>query len=486
MGTRTVAAAVVFLVAFAAFLLLGPGRLDDRTITIIDDTVFVVLTLAAAGAAALTARVAGGRRRAAWIAMTLAMLAWALGDMLWTYDEFRGWPTSPSPADVAYLAYPVAATAALLLFPSRWRAESAFRAVLDDVIVAGSLFIVSWLTGMSQIYRNSELSRTELVVALADPMNAIVVLTVAAVVLARTDAAQRLPMLLLTAGLACSALASGFFAYLDPVAGYASGQLIDLGWAVSATMVIVAARADRHPGPPQAPGTATPLWASAWMPYVPLIVAAIAIATVGAGRRVTGPVPVVGAVMLAAVLIRQYLTDRENRQLMRKVTDQALHDPLTGLANRAYFQGRMNDLTGRGVPVSVLALDLNDFKAVNDTYGHAAGDELLVAVAGRIQQCVRAEDTVARLGGDEFVILVEGTSDYAEEVAARLADRFADPFLVAGVQIQVRFGLGIAGAESEAVGEELLRQADMAMYDTKRADRSRASVPPVSAAAISS
>ena len=485
--TRVAVAAVAVFVAFAAFLVLAPGRVSEDTIGAVDDVVFVVLTLIGALSTALTARATRGRRRAAWIVMTVAMLAWGLGDVLWTYYEQTGRAPSPSAADVAYLIYPVAATGALLLFPTTRSAEFPIRTVLDGLIVAGSLFIVSWRTGLAVVYHDSVVGRTETLLALAYALTAVVVLTVSAVVVVRTPAGHRLPMVLLTVGLAFSALASGFFAYIDPVAQYSSGHLIDLGWVLSALLVTVAAYADRRPGGQSGGDEDTSTWATAWMPYVPLLGAAIAIATTtGSDQVVTGPVPALSAAILGTVLLRQYLTDRENRRLMRRVTDQALHDPLTGLANRAYFQRRMNQLTERGVAVSVLALDLDDFKAVNDTYGHAVGDELLVAVAGRLQQCVRIQDTVARLGGDEFVILIEGTSDYANEVAARLAERFAEPFQIGGVRLDVRFGLGIAAAESEAAGEELLRRADIAMYDTKRAARPRSSGRPGPAAVISS
>ena len=105
---------------------------------------------------------------------------------------------------------------------------------------------------------------------------------------------------------------------------------------------------------------------------------------------------------------RQFLAVGENRRLLTKVTEQARHDPLTGLANRTPLYERLHhamQLRERDVLcVGVLSLDLNDFKLVNDTFGHQAGDELLTLVAKRLVSSVRASDTVARLGGDEFVV----------------------------------------------------------------------------------
>jgi diguanylate cyclase (GGDEF)-like protein len=486
-----VVSAAVF-VALAALLILGPGRVDPRTIALLDDAAFVILNLAAVLSSALAARANSGRHRMAWAAMALAVACWGVGDVLWSYYDFRNWETFPSVADVAYMIFPMVAAVALLLFPARRGVQFQARTVLDGVIVAGSLFIAAWLGGMGTRYHAAGLSQAEMLVSLSYPLSAVALLTVAAVVLVRTDGRHRASLTVLTVGLACAALASVLLSYVDVTVRYQSGDLIDLGWAASSVLITVAAWLDRHPGERPRSEVDTWNWASAWMSYVPLMIAAGALVMAGSGQVIGGPVPAVGVVVMAAVLVRQFLTDRENRRLIRTVSDQALHDPLTGLANRAYFQRRMNQLMDRGVPVAVLALDLNDFKSVNDSYGHAAGDQLLVAVAARIQECVRADDTVARLGGDEFVILVAGETACAHDVAERMRQRFAEPFPVAGRSIQVRFGLGIAGVdggEPGAQSEDLLREADRAMYETKRSARAVAvnpAVAPASTATISS
>jgi diguanylate cyclase (GGDEF)-like protein/PAS domain S-box-containing protein len=161
----------------------------------------------------------------------------------------------------------------------------------------------------------------------------------------------------------------------------------------------------------------------------------------------------------------------ERRRLEEQLTHQAFHDPLTGLANRALFRDRVSHALAlaqrRGSPVTVLFLDLDDFKTVNDSLGHAEGDRLLIAAAERFLACARTADTVARLGGDEFAILVEGT-DGQEGLPERLAAAMSHPFSLSGNQLRVTASIGVATASPDDRADDLLRNADMAMYAAKR------------------
>ncbi len=169
----------------------------------------------------------------------------------------------------------------------------------------------------------------------------------------------------------------------------------------------------------------------------------------------------------------------ERKRLEEQLTHQAFHDPLTGLANRALFRDRVSHALAlaqrQSHPITVLFLDLDDFKRVNDSLGHAEGDRLLIAAAERFLSCARAADTVARLGGDEFAILIEHAAgpDGRSELLERLATAMGHPFTLSGNQVQVTASIGVAAAATGDTADDLLRNADVAMYAAKRRGKGR-------------
>jgi diguanylate cyclase (GGDEF)-like protein/PAS domain S-box-containing protein len=170
----------------------------------------------------------------------------------------------------------------------------------------------------------------------------------------------------------------------------------------------------------------------------------------------------------------------ERTALEQQLTHQAFHDPLTGLANRALFSDRVDHAlarAGRNSPTAaVVFLDLDDFKTINDTLGHGAGNELLVAVADRLRGILRPADTAARLGGDEFALLLEDIPSEQEAlaIAERVTLALREPFPLADHQVLVRASLGVAVAEPQhRQADELLRNADMAMYLAKANGKGR-------------
>ncbi|UQX03133.1 EAL domain-containing protein [Streptomyces sp. RerS4] len=175
----------------------------------------------------------------------------------------------------------------------------------------------------------------------------------------------------------------------------------------------------------------------------------------------------------------------ERVRLQAQLQHSAEHDPLTDLPNRALFTRRVRQaLTGRRAgdhSTAVLFIDLDGFKAVNDTIGHQAGDELLVEAARRLQDAVRAGDTAARLGGDEFAALIlgdgsrdRGAREYqVHEIAERLRATLSQPYRIAGSEVRVAASIGVAFADPGITPSDLMRNADLAMYRAKAAGKDR-------------
>jgi len=183
--------------------------------------------------------------------------------------------------------------------------------------------------------------------------------------------------------------------------------------------------------------------------------------------------------LLISAAIRD-ITDRKRAAAV--LAHQAMHDPLTGLPNRALLGDRLDRALARAGQhhsvVAVLFLDLDRFKLVNDSRGHAAGDRLLVAVAERLRDLVRSTDTVARFGGDEFVIVAEdGIDPYeARALADRVAQAFANPLSIDGEDLYVTASIGIALGSGAATAEAVLGDADSAMYRAKESGRARVEI----------
>jgi diguanylate cyclase (GGDEF)-like protein/PAS domain S-box-containing protein len=169
----------------------------------------------------------------------------------------------------------------------------------------------------------------------------------------------------------------------------------------------------------------------------------------------------------------------ERKELEDQLAHQALHDSLTGLANQSLFRDRVEHALARlerpGGRVAVLFLDLDNFKSVNDSLGHSVGDRLLMRVAKRIEGTLRAADTAARLGGDEFAVLIENPGDDGsiDEVAERLLHTIAQRVSLDGTEVATSVSIGIALGDATMTCDQLLRDADLAMYTAKRRGRGR-------------
>jgi diguanylate cyclase (GGDEF)-like protein/PAS domain S-box-containing protein len=176
----------------------------------------------------------------------------------------------------------------------------------------------------------------------------------------------------------------------------------------------------------------------------------------------------------------------DRKALERRLAHLAFHDGLTGLPSRALLIDRIQHALDRhrreGTQAAILFLDLDDFKIVNDTLGHAAGDSVLTEIAARLDSCVRACDTAARVGGDEFAVLLDGLeqAEDAVTIAERIVDSLSEPIAVGDHQFVTAPSIGIALASHQTdTAEDLVSRADTAMYHAKAQGKARFALSPV-------
>jgi diguanylate cyclase (GGDEF)-like protein len=448
------------------------------------------------------ARSPAGRARAAWLSICLACAAWTAGQASWTWSTVHDdLVPFPSPADLGFLGFAVLAAVGLVLHPATGAASVQWQRFLDGVMTAGAVGVVSWLTTLQAVNRASgSTGSAERLLLLAYPVSDVLLVVLTVLLLTRTSG-SRTALHLLSVGILALGIADSAFAHLQAAGSY-DGGLIDLGWVGGFLLIALAGLSRRQDG--SAPTTSVdvvgraPGRARHALPYVPVVVALSVVVALTMLGRPLAPGEVLAACLVVTCLLgRQFLSVQDNVRLAaalaareRQLVHQAFHDPLTGVANRALFQDRLehalalHDRDGR--PLAVVFLDLDDFKAVNDSFGHIAGDELLVRVAQRITGALRSGDTVARLGGDEFAVLLEDGGDPLGS-ARRMADALAAPFAVAGREITVRASIGVGAlvaGDPPVSADQLISRSDAAMYAAKRAGKARivAEREPVTAA----
>jgi diguanylate cyclase len=464
--------------AFAVWVLAGWG--GHTAMLVLNGAGALGFPSFAAVSAGVAARRTHGRQRQAWLYMTVGLAAWVFGELAVIYHRF--WlgnlhPLYPSAANIGFLLFPVSACAAMLVFPFGYPSGTRFRMVLDGAIVAASLFVVAWVSVLRQTYAATGVKSSAALWALVYPVSEVMTVTVAILVLARARTRWRLTMTLLAVGLTLIAAAGSVYVYLLARNTYVYESPTGLGWTAGLVILGIAALtcpAEPPYAPPKPSASPTvPFWL--WLPYLPLAIAGGLELVAFRNTVKSDPAFAVVPWLVIAVLARQFLVVAENRRLLHSVSDRALHDPLTNLANRVLFHDRLEhaiQLYHRDQrSIAVLSMDLDDFKLINDNLGHPAGDALLIQAADRLVSCARAGDTIARLGGDEFAVLIEDAGDNAHLIAYQIMEAFERPFNADGEIIFMRPSAGLAVADvddPDLCAAELLKHADMAMYSAKR------------------
>ncbi|MDR7276338.1 GGDEF domain-containing protein [Catenuloplanes atrovinosus] len=425
-----------------------------------------------------------GRIRGGWraAAVTDALLAVA-----YLLAALSGVLASPGLAQLAgVVAVPAAVTAVVMLWlhaPSPPDRFTRLIQLIDVAAVSSALFMVSWHLVLGPVMATLPESSRAAFLALMLPD--IVGLAAALVLVSRTEQHRYLHALsLFLAALTVIVVAHTITVYnqVHQLPWYANGA--GAGPIVGGVLAALAA----HARLPEADGTGRRWFSGPWalLPYVPTGLALAGVVTLYARNGTLSPT-LTWMLLITVVLafVRQFLGLVFVRGLLRKVDEQqamlhfqANHDTLTGLPNRAALYQRFHESAATAGPdtcTGVLMVDLDGFKPVNDTLGHAAGDALLVEVGRRLTDSLRAGEMVARFGGDEFVVLLPRLDDPAgaDAVAARIADRLSEPMsIVPGRAIDVRASIGIAtttGGDYDP--DALLHRADLALYEAKAAGR---------------
>jgi len=463
----------------------GPGQ---RLYT--DAAQFAAGVLAAYACFAAARERSGPRAR--WRLLLGAGLAtWALARLWWIVRDVLepGRAAAVTVADIGFLTLPVFTLAALLagsMALPRPAQSSLHRdrvvLVIDSVLISGSLLALVWSAVPGRLATEAGQNPWVVGIAAAYPV-ADLVIVVAGLLLLTTrpsTRAGRVPLRLMV--LAMLALGcSDTLRLLDLGGGL--GPVESAGYLLGPALLALAALSNAGLAETTAPDRVDVEWLHLLLPYVPVVATGIVIAArTGAGGQLTSYEAYLGWLGLGLVVARQMFTIVDNTVLLARVSEgqqrlhhQAYHDPLTGLANRALFRERLvlalDAHRYRRVPMALLFADLDDFKLINDGFGHAVGDRLLRAVSERLQACVGPGDVVARLGGDEFAVLLERRGPEAEEAGRRILAALREPYVLDGHTVGVSASLGLVLPEpgdQELSADVLLRRADAAMYVSKR------------------
>ena len=429
-----------------------------------------------------------------WYLMAAGLLIWSIADIVGAIaGDLLGYVEFPTPADAIYLiGYPVVGLGLLLLNRHRARG-SGLAGRLDSAILAVALGLLTWVLLAQPTLETMDISTAAAVISVAYPV-ADVVFAAILIRLVPTPWGRTPSFWLLLGGVLTLLLADVLAPALDELSWTSSDRLEGvwmasyLLWAAAALHPSVAEAARPEPETERAFSRAglIALGVALIMPGVLLAAKAVTGQTIGIWPFVIGSVLTCALVMTRiGVAVRQVERMQAEREEARvALAHQATHDPLTTLPNRAQamqvMRGALNRARRTGSVVGLLFIDLDGFKQVNDTLGHAAGDEVLVEAAARMQDGVRTGDLVARLGGDEFVVLLEPVEDEVDavRVAERLVAALAEPIrLSTGREARIGASIGVAINSDAAVDpDRLLQEADHAVFRAKAGGRGRVEV----------
>jgi diguanylate cyclase (GGDEF)-like protein len=432
------------------------GPLDHRA-------VHDVLLLAASGAT-LARGVLVRRERAAWLLLGGGVLAWTFGEIYYTavlWDDSS--PPIPSPADIGYLLFPLLALAGMLLL-LRSRAKVSPTLLVDAIACALAVGSLSAAIVLQTVMRHISGDTASIATALAYPITDLVLLAVGMGALAGTGWRADRTWVLVAAGISAFWFADSMYLVQTAAGTYVAGGWFDAGWWIG--LLLIASAAWQEPPAERRRPRADSLRLIA----APLVAGAIGVEVLlyGCFGRLNAPAVCLAAASLVFVMIRLTLTFRQNVAMLKKSRDEARTDALTGLGNRRLLARELDEALESGDDHVLALFDLDGFKHYNDTFGHPAGDALLIRLAAKLERYFQARGRVYRMGGDEFCALfTPGVTDVAtvlDGAALALTEE------TEGVWIGCSFG-AITLPKEAAAAESALRIADQRMYTQKHAGR---------------
>jgi diguanylate cyclase (GGDEF)-like protein len=404
------------------------------------------------------------------LTLGFGLLMWSVGDLVLTFESQNGaQPPTPSWADACYLGFFPLTYVAVVLFLRGEIRRLTTPSWLDGAVAGAGVAAACAAFAFHDILRSTGGSFAETATNLAYPVADLLLLSLVGGGMTVMSHRAKAPWLLMAGGIAANVV--GDTANLFNTSLGRTGFVLDaIAWPTSILLLSMSVWVRPRPTDlltPQKPNTFL-------IPGLS-VTCALVILLVGNLRSMSGIALGLATLTLALAGLRLGRSGRAMRALSQERRDQSITDELTGLRNRRYLTGVLEAFFAEYAAGTVqrslafLFVDLHHFKEINDTFGHAAGDQLLMRLGPRLRTALREDDLLVRLGGDEFVVvLVDADADYAGGVAQRLTDALVEPFPIGVMQAGISASIGIAMAPLDATDTtSLLWCADIAMYRAK-------------------
>ena len=417
------------------------------------------------------------QHRAAWIVILLGQACFLIGDVCFSLLEhvFHS-DAYPNIGDIFYVGgYPFIAIGLVMLLRTRGTSGDA-GGVIDGFIVATSIGVLLWVFFVEPTAFDNTLPVFERLVDVAYPAGDLLLIAIGAQLAVR-QVRRQAPYWILAVSLLALLVSDLGYLYQSLYGVYNERDPIDFGWWISYALIVAVLLHPKVGEIAAAPSRSRPSLSARRILLLSLVTIAAPLtiaARSAAGASLQLPVLLGGTVVLfGLVVLRLVVMARELEDSRSLLLHEATHDALTGLGNRTLFSDQVDRALADDVPVAVLCLDLDDFKLVNDSLGHPAGDVVLQVVGERLLGLLRPGDAVARLGGDEFAMMVSGPdAATGAAVAQRAISAICQVIGIPdGPAVHSNVSIGIAHSSSESSVEALLRDADIAMYLAKQSGK---------------